>query len=63
MKMKARNIGRQPEGPFVAEEMNFIPPPDEFLAESGGQNAAAADGGITCDADFHFSGLIGVNRR
>jgi hypothetical protein len=28
--------------------------PREFLAQSGGENAAAADGRITGDADFHL---------
>ena len=54
MEMQSRRIRRQPERTFVAEEMDFVPAPRQFLAQGGGQNAAAADAGITRDADFHL---------
>ena len=53
MEMQARRIFRQPERAFVAEEMHLMSAPRQFLAQAGGENAAAAHRRITGDADFH----------
>jgi hypothetical protein len=54
MEMQSRRVFRKPERPFVAEEMNFMPAPREFLAEAGRENPAAAHRRITRDADLHL---------
>ena len=53
MEMQPRRVRRQTERPLVADEMHLVPPPRQFLPQRRGQDAAAADRGITSDADFH----------
>ena len=53
MEEKSRHILRQPERTFVTDEMNLMPALHQLLAQGGGQNAAAADRGITGDANLH----------
>ena len=54
MKVQARQIQRQTEWPFVADEMNFVPALSKLFAQSGRENSAAAHGGVTGDADFEW---------
>ena len=52
MEMQARLADGQAERAFVADEMHLVAAPGQFLAQGGGQNAAAAHGGVAGDADF-----------
>jgi len=45
--------GVQAHGQGIADEMNFVPPVGQFLAEFRGHNAAATVGRITGNSDFH----------
>ena len=43
----------EPDGIGIGDEMNLMPAQGEFEAEFGGDDAAAAIGGIAGDPDFH----------
>ena len=60
VKMQSRHIVRQPEGPFVAEEMDFMPAPHELFPQCRSQHAAAADSRITGNANVQrfFAGHV-----
>ena len=53
MEEQPRDIHGQAERTFVTDEMHFMPALHQLLAQGGGQNAAAADRGITGDANLH----------
>ncbi len=48
-------IGIQADGVGVTDEVNFMPPRRQLHAQLGSNNAAAAVGGVTGDADVHGS--------
>ena len=52
MEEHARVARRHPERPFVADEMDFMAAPRQLLAQLGGEDAAATDGRVACDADL-----------
>jgi hypothetical protein len=51
--MDARGIRVQADGIRVGDEVDLMPARGEFHAELGGDDAAAADGGVTDDPDVH----------
>jgi len=51
MEEHARPDG-QAEGGLVADEVDFVAAPGEFVAEFGGENAAAADRGVAGDGEL-----------
>ena len=51
MEMKSRPIHRQTKRPLVANEMHFVSPARQILAQRRRQNAASANGRIAGDAD------------
>ena len=52
MEKHPRGVCRHTERAFVTDEMHLMAAPRQFLAQRGGQNAAAANRRITGDADF-----------
>ena len=55
--MNSREAGIEANGIRVSDEMNLVAARRQFQAELGGDNAAAAVGGITGDADLHYGRL------
>jgi len=55
VEMDARVIGVHADWRGVADEMDVVAARGEFHAELGGDDAGAAVGGITGDADAHRS--------
>ena len=51
--MNARRTGVEPDGIGVGDEVDFVPARGQFHAQFGGDDAAAAVGGITGDSDVH----------
>src|SRR5207253_10188610 len=51
VEMQSWSIGRQPKRALVADEMNFMAAPGQVFAQRRGEYAAAADRGVTGDAD------------
>src|SRR5262245_58190414 len=46
---------RQANGKCIADEVNVMSPPGQFLSKFGCDNAAASVRGIARDADLHIS--------
>ena len=54
--VETREVFGEAEGAFVADEVDFMAAAGEFFAEGGGEDAAAADGGVAGDADVEKFG-------
>ena len=60
--VNARHIRVEPNGVGVGDEVDFVAARGQFQAQLRGDDAAAAVGGITGDADFHFCSVALTGR-
>ena len=53
VELDAAGIGPQPERDLAAQQVHLVAPPHEMAGQLGGDDAAAAQRGVTDDADLH----------